>query len=119
MRSVWLEDQTCSLAWLNTEPFAAWFVVTVDVTADEIRVVRSVLGAISCHQLPSYRALGHDLQTKARVLLGRVVRAGSCKSCRMDGAECCSRVLLWSAAVECCSGVLLWSAAVEYCCQVL
>ena len=33
----------------NTEPFAAWFVVTGDVTAHEIeiRVVRSVLGAIS------------------------------------------------------------------------
>ena len=31
----------------NTEPFAAWFVVTGDATADGIRVVRSVLGAIS------------------------------------------------------------------------
>ena len=31
----------------NTEPFAAWFVVTGDATADEIRIVRSVLGAIS------------------------------------------------------------------------
>ena len=30
----------------NTEPFAAWFVVTGDATADGIRVVRSVLGAI-------------------------------------------------------------------------
>ena len=38
----------------NTEPFAAWFVASGDVTADEIRVVRSVLGAISCHQLPSF-----------------------------------------------------------------
>jgi len=43
----------------NTEPFAAWFVVSGDATADGIRVVRSVLGAISCHQLPSQRALGH------------------------------------------------------------
>ena len=31
----------------NTEPFAAWFVVTGDATADGIRVVRSVLGVIS------------------------------------------------------------------------
>ena len=31
----------------NTDPFAAWFVVTGDATPDEIRVVRSVLGAIS------------------------------------------------------------------------
>ena len=31
----------------NTEPFAGWFVVTGDATADGIRVVRSVLGAIS------------------------------------------------------------------------
>ena len=31
----------------NTEPFAAWFVVTGDATADGISVVRSVLGAIS------------------------------------------------------------------------
>jgi hypothetical protein len=31
----------------NTDPFAAWFVVIGDATADEIRVVRSVLGAIS------------------------------------------------------------------------
>ena len=30
----------------NTEPFAAWFVVTGDATADGIRVARSVLGAI-------------------------------------------------------------------------
>ena len=28
----------------NTEPFAAWFVVTGDATADAIHVVRSVLG---------------------------------------------------------------------------
>jgi len=31
----------------NTDPFAAWFVVTGDATPDGIRVVRSVLGAIS------------------------------------------------------------------------
>ena len=31
----------------NMDPFAAWFVVIEDATADEIRVVRSVLGAIS------------------------------------------------------------------------
>ena len=31
----------------NTDPFAAWFVVTGDPTPDWIRVVRSVLGAIS------------------------------------------------------------------------
>ena len=30
----------------NTDPFAAWFVVTGDATPDGIRVVRSVLGAI-------------------------------------------------------------------------
>ena len=40
----------------NTERFAAWFVVSGDATADERRVVWSVLGAISCHQLPSQRA---------------------------------------------------------------
>ena len=32
---------------VETERFAAWFVVSGDATADEIRVVRSVLGAIS------------------------------------------------------------------------
>ena len=31
----------------NTEPFAAWLVVTGDATPDVIRVVRSLLGAIS------------------------------------------------------------------------
>ena len=31
----------------NTDPFAAWFVVTEDATPDGIRVVRSFLGAIS------------------------------------------------------------------------
>ena len=31
----------------NTDPFAAWFVVTGDVTPGGIRVVRSVLGAIT------------------------------------------------------------------------
>ena len=31
----------------DTDSFAAWFVVTEDATADEIRVVRLVLGAIS------------------------------------------------------------------------
>ena len=31
----------------NTDPFAAWSVVTGDATLDGIRVVRSVLGAIS------------------------------------------------------------------------
>ena len=31
----------------NTDPFAALFVVTRDATPDGIRVVRSVLGAIS------------------------------------------------------------------------
>ena len=31
----------------NTKSFAAWFIVTGDATADEIRVVRSVLGAMS------------------------------------------------------------------------
>jgi len=40
----------------NTEPFAAWFVVSGDATADEIRVVRSVLGAISCHQAKAQAA---------------------------------------------------------------
>jgi len=31
----------------NTDPFAAWFVLSGDATPDGIRVVRSVLGAIS------------------------------------------------------------------------
>jgi hypothetical protein len=31
----------------NTDPFATWSVVTRDATPDGIRVVRSVLGAIS------------------------------------------------------------------------
>ena len=31
----------------NTDPFVAWCVVTGDATPDDIRVVRSVLGAIS------------------------------------------------------------------------
>ena len=31
----------------NTDPFAAWFLITGDATPDGIRVVRSLLGAIS------------------------------------------------------------------------
>ena len=31
----------------NTDPFAAWSVVTGDATPDGIRVARSILGAIS------------------------------------------------------------------------
>ena len=36
----------------NTDPFAAWFVVTGDATLDGIRVVRSLLGAIRDHEPP-------------------------------------------------------------------
>jgi len=39
----------------NTEPFAAWFIVTGDVTPDGIRVVRSVLGAISSLPIVAFR----------------------------------------------------------------
>ena len=42
----------------NAEPFTAWFVVTGDATADEIRVVRSVLGAISSLPVVAFRAIG-------------------------------------------------------------
>ena len=35
------------LKFTNTTSFAAWFVVTGDATADEIRVERSVLGALA------------------------------------------------------------------------
>ena len=40
-----------SLKLTNTDPVTAWFVVTGDVTPDGIRVVRSVLGAISSHPI--------------------------------------------------------------------
>ena len=48
-------NRSTTVKLTNTEPFAAWFVVSGDATADGIRVVRSVLGAISCHQLPSHQ----------------------------------------------------------------
>ena len=38
---------TAFLKLTNTDPFAAWFVVTEDATPNGMRVVRSVLGAIS------------------------------------------------------------------------
>ena len=57
----------------KTERLAACFVVSGDATADAIRVVRSVLVAISCHQLPSQRAVGHaGLLISKRILLSRV-----------------------------------------------
>ena len=40
----------------NTDPFAAWFVVTRDATPDGIRVVRSVFGAISSLPIVTYLA---------------------------------------------------------------
>jgi len=39
----------------NTEPFAAWCVVTGDATPDGIRVVRSVLRAISFPPIVAFR----------------------------------------------------------------
>ena len=39
----------------NTDPFAAWFVVTGDATPDGIRVVRSVIGAISSLSIVAFR----------------------------------------------------------------
>ena len=48
----------------KTERFAAWLVVSGDATADEIRVVWSVLGAISCHQLPTPKPNEQILQAK-------------------------------------------------------
>ena len=39
----------------NTDPFAAWFVVSGDATPDAIRVVRSVLGAISSLPVVAFR----------------------------------------------------------------
>ena len=40
----------------KTEPFTAWFVVSGDATADEIRVVRSVLGAMISLPIVASRA---------------------------------------------------------------
>ena len=61
----------------KSERLAACFVVSGDATADAIRVVRSVLVAISCHQLPSQRALGHaGLLISKRILLSRTSLAG-------------------------------------------
>ena len=39
----------------NTEPFVAWFVVTGGAAPDGIRVVRSVLGAISSLPIVAFR----------------------------------------------------------------
>ena len=61
----------------NTEPFAAWFVVTGDATVDEIRVARSVLGAISCLPIvAAERGKGLRLRTPLRKpnILDRRVR---------------------------------------------
>jgi len=44
-----------SLKLTNTDPFVAWFVVTGDATPDGIRVVRSVLGAISSLPIVAFR----------------------------------------------------------------
>ena len=86
---------------------------------DSGRDTRRAVGSWS-HQLPSapfpscpWPRRTADHQTKSRVPRGRVVRAGSCKSCHRDGAECCCRVLLWSVAVESCCEVLLLSVAAK------
>ena len=39
----------------HTDPFAAWFVQSGDATPDGIRVVRSVLGAISSLHIVAFR----------------------------------------------------------------
>ena len=39
----------------NPDPFAACFVVTGDATTDGIRVVRSILGAVSCLSIVFFR----------------------------------------------------------------
>ena len=39
----------------TTDPFAAWRIVTEDATPGGIRVVRSVLGAISCLSIVVFR----------------------------------------------------------------
>ena len=43
------------LKLINTDPFAAWFVVTEDATPDGMRVVRSVLGAIRALSIVAFR----------------------------------------------------------------
>jgi len=40
----------------NTDPFAAWFVVTGDATPDEISVVRAIFGAISSLPIVAFRS---------------------------------------------------------------
>ena len=44
-----------SLKLTNTHPFAAWFEVTGDATPDGIRVMRSVLEAISSLPIVAFR----------------------------------------------------------------
>ena len=73
---------------INTEPFAAWFVITGDATADEIRVVWSVLGAISYHQLPSHRALGHAGLLISCVFVPERERGFVCLCVRENMAVC-------------------------------
>ena len=51
---------------INTDLFAAWFVVTGDATPDGIRVVRSVLGAISSLSIAQQI---RDLRGKAATLV--------------------------------------------------
>ena len=50
----------------NTDPFAAWFLVTRDATGDGIRVVRSVLGAMSSSSEERVWAATPNFQSKCR-----------------------------------------------------
>ena len=56
----------------NTEPFAAWFVVTGDATPDGIRVVQSIFKAIGSLSIVAFRydIPGQILFEKQRVRMG-------------------------------------------------
>jgi hypothetical protein len=58
----------------NTDPFAAWFVVSEDVTPDGIRVVRWFLGAISSFPIGAEpRSYVPSLPSNERVRAGEEV----------------------------------------------
>jgi len=69
------------LALTNTEPFAAWIVVTGDATPGGIRVVRSFLGAIS--SLPIKRG-GPSKQSTLQPPIPKLLPSGEVTSLCLD-----------------------------------
>ena len=77
----------------NTDPFAAWFVVTGDATPGGIRVVRSVLGSVACEvrsrRAYTFESLNSGLESnkeEEKTRESNVVKAMACfRRCQSVG----------------------------------